>query len=247
MKAALTFLTVLGGGDVPGPHALRWFGPAGLIVGAIVATAWWGASQWWSPVVAAALAVAADAMVTGMLHLDGLADCGDGLIAPMSKGRRLEVMHTPDIGAFGTVVVASTLLIRFAAFTALTPDSGTLLVVCLVWALTRAAMTLTVRVGRYAHPGGLVETFRSDSSDTPALWPDAVGIGVLAVIAGLVPVALTTATPTLAGVAAAGTALVVFALVVTFAYHRIDGYTGDVLGAAGVLAETAALLVLAIR
>ena len=49
------------------------------------------------------------------------------------------------------------------------------------------------------------------------------------------------------GLAALGAELVGFALVVVLAHRRIGGFTGDVLGAAGVVGETVGLLVLAAK
>ena len=47
------------------------------------------------------------------------------------------------------------------------------------------------------------------------------------------------------GVLAVGAALVTAGLVAALAHRRLGGFTGDVLGAAGILAETVGLLVLA--
>jgi adenosylcobinamide-GDP ribazoletransferase len=54
-----------------------------------------------SPLLTAALILVAWAALTGMLHLDGWADCCDALVAPLSRERRLEVMKDPRLGSFG--------------------------------------------------------------------------------------------------------------------------------------------------
>jgi adenosylcobinamide-GDP ribazoletransferase len=63
-----------------------------------------------------------------------------------------------------------------------------------------------------------------------------VGLGAAAVARGGAPGAVT-----------AFAALAAFVAVVAFAVRRVGGYTGDVLGAAGVIAETAGLIVAAAR
>jgi adenosylcobinamide-GDP ribazoletransferase len=50
-----------------------------------------------------------------------------------------------------------------------------------------------------------------------------------------------------AGVAAGGALAAGFAAAVALAWRRLGGFTGDVLGAAGVVAETAGLLAAAAR
>ena len=89
-----------------------WFGPAGALIGAVLGALWWGATNVWPAPVAAAIVVAADLAVTGLLHVDGLADSADGLLPHLDRERRLAVMATPDVGAFGVAVVAVVLLLR---------------------------------------------------------------------------------------------------------------------------------------
>src|SRR5947207_1032923 len=101
MRQALSFLTPLGGARTPSPAALRWFPLAGLIIGAAVGGVWWTAHRIWPAGVAAAVVIAADLAVTGMLHFDGLVDSADGLLPHLPAARRLDVMAAPDVGAFG--------------------------------------------------------------------------------------------------------------------------------------------------
>lgn len=232
MRAALSFLTVVGGPAAPDSRASAWFGVVGAVVGAVVGLAWWGAAELWPPLVAAVLAVAVDAALTGLLHLDGLADSADGLLPPVDRARRLAIMTTPDVGAFGLAVLVLTLALRIAALAALTPDP--LLVVGL-WAAARAGMALTMALVPYARDTGIATPFHG----RPVL---AAGASTLAglVVAGV-------ARGGVAGSATAIAAAVVFVAVVALAVRRLGGYSGDVLGAAGVLAETAGLLVAAAR
>src|SRR4051812_18747118 len=100
MRDALGLLTTFGRrGGALSSRSLLWFPVIGAGLGAIVGGAWWVADQAWSPLAAAVIVVIVDLAVTGMLHLDGLADSADGLLPHATRERRLEIMRTPDVGA----------------------------------------------------------------------------------------------------------------------------------------------------
>jgi adenosylcobinamide-GDP ribazoletransferase len=183
--------------------------------------------------VAAVLAVAVDAWLTGMLHLDGLADSADGLLPPVPEAQRLAVMAAPDVGSFGVVALVVVLAARLAGFASQAPD---VLLVVGLWAAARAGMAVTMAVVPYARPGGAAEGF-APATPSP---------GALLTLAAAV-VAVVVAAPGLAGVVTALAATVGFMAVVGLAWRRLGGYTGDVLGAAGVVAETVGLLVAAAK
>ncbi|MGQ0617653.1 MAG: adenosylcobinamide-GDP ribazoletransferase [Acidimicrobiia bacterium] len=236
MRKALAFLTPLPTGtDDPTPDrsTLTWFPLAGALLGLLLGVVWWGADRLWPPAVAAALVVVADLGLTGMLHLDGLADTADGLLGPLpSAQRRLEVMATPDVGAFGTGAVAATLVLRFAALASMGPSA---LLLSGLWCASRTVMAVVARAVPYARPGGVATEFAGGDWRPVALY------GVVAATA-------------LAGAGAgAGAAVAVTAafaaglLVAAGARRRIGGFTGDVLGAAGVVAESVGLLVAAAK
>jgi adenosylcobinamide-GDP ribazoletransferase len=231
VRRALAFLTPLGGAAVPDGRTLGWFPPAGAAIGAAVGVAWWGAGELWPPLLAAALAVTADLALTGLLHADGLADSADGLLPQVPRARRLEIMGDPSVGTYGVVAVVSVLGLRVAALAALEPD---VLLLAAVWCASRTAMAVAARAVPYARAEGGLAT---DLLGGP--WPAvaATGLGLtvpLAVGAGGLEVLLSVA----AGVL--GSAAVVVA-----ARRRLGGFTGDVLGAAGLCGESVALLAVA--
>jgi adenosylcobinamide-GDP ribazoletransferase len=229
----VAFLTVVGGAAAPSPAAVPWFPLVGAAIGLAVGGAWWGAAQAWPRPVAAAIAVGVDLGLTGLLHLDGLCDSADGLLAQLPRERRLEVMRSPDVGAFGATVAAFALLARWAALAALAPAP---LLVAGLWAASRTGMAATMAWAPYARASGLASSF-------------APGRGARVAVAVGVPLSLALATAWWAGPGAAAVAAAVVAgsLVVWMAWRRLGGYTGDVLGAAGVIGETVGLLVAAAR
>jgi adenosylcobinamide-GDP ribazoletransferase len=229
---ALAFLTPLGGAASPSPDALAWFPVVGAALGLCLGAIWWGAAQLWPAPVAAAVVVAADLGLTGMLHLDGLADAADGLLPPFgSRERRLDVMADPAVGAFGVGAVVAVLLLRWAALASLPPSAP--LLGCL-WCASRLQMAETACRVAYARPAGLASAFLSGGSRRLPI----AGIVLGAVLVGLgAPVAVLA----VAALAVAGAA------VVGLAARRVGGFTGDVLGAAGLVGETVGLLAAAAR
>ena len=163
-----------------------WFPFVRTAIGLAVGGIWWVAVRAWSPIVAAAIAVTADVALTGYLHLDGLADAADGLLPPLDRARRLEVMRDPSVGAFGAVTVVIVLLLRYAAFAAAPPEP---MVVVALWCGSRSAMVVIARTLPYARTNdGLVTAFvtPAGSEGTPqrpgSTW--SIG-GTFALIAGL--------------------------------------------------------------
>jgi adenosylcobinamide-GDP ribazoletransferase len=236
MRRALSFLTPFGGAAEPAPSALAWFPAVGALIGLGVGSVWWAARQAWPSPAAAAIALIADAALTGMLHLDGLADAADGLLPPLPRARRLEVMADPRLGAFGAAGLATVLLARFGALASMMPSA---LVMAGLWSGSRTAMAVTARAVPYARPGGLASAFRG-----PAILASPVFLGLAG---GLLAAGLAFAGRGAHGLAAVGAEAAGAGAVVLLAWRRLGGFTGDVLGAAAVVGETAGLLTLAGR
>jgi adenosylcobinamide-GDP ribazoletransferase len=234
MFDALGFLTIAGRSRPPTPRSLVWFGPAGALIGAALGALWWGTTNLWPAPVAAAIVVAADLGVTGLLHIDGLADAADGLLPHLDRERRLEVMATPDVGAFGVAAVAATLLLRVAALASTDPQGWrAITALAAFWCAARTLMALTMTVVPYARDQGLASSFLGGSPVVP--------------VASAAPFLALSATRGIGGVVALAAGAVAGALVVALAHRRVGGFTGDVLGAAGVVTETVALVVLSAR
>ncbi len=248
MRRAVAFLTPFGPSVAPTSSTFGWFPAVGAAIGLIVGGVWWAADRAWNPIAAAAVTVIADIAVTGYLHLDGLADSADGLLPPLTRSRRLEVMSDPAVGAFGAVTVMAVLLLRFGAL-ASTPAVP--LAVAALWCGSRTSMVAIARTLAYARPeGGLVTAFVPSATDGSPVPPSArwTAGAVVTVVAGVaLALVLAVVGDRVRGLEAVGAEAVAVAAVAWLAQRRIGGFTGDVLGAAGVVGETVGLLVLAAR
>lgn len=244
MRAALAFLTVLPverSGAPPRRAALLAFPLAGLLVGGACALLAWGGSTLWSPLVGAALAVALDLALTGALHVDAVADVADGLASRRPAEQAKAIMREPQVGAVGAAAAALALLLRLA-WVATLAAHGLWLLLAAAPALGRAAMVLALALGDTPEEGSLARGVARDA--TPAAAAAAL------VLAGALALALGALASGRAGLyagaaATAATALLVPALIVLWR-RRFGALTGDATGAIGLVAELAALALLAL-
>ncbi len=228
---ALQFLTRL---PVPGArsyderllgHSVLFYPWVGLIIGALLAALAILLAQ--APVnLAAALILVAWVLLTGALHLDGLADSADAWVGGHGdRERTLAIMKDPNAGPVGVTLVVLVLLVKYAGLQTLlsAPSQAAILLVPL---LGRAAIPLLFLTTPYVRPGGLGEAM---AQHLPR------GAAVLTLTASVL-LALTLTGP-LPLLAAAGVFLVLRALM----RRRLGGTTGDTAGALVETIEAAAL------
>ena len=232
MRRAVAFLTPLGGAAAPDARTLSWFPLVGALLGGAIGAAWWAAEELWAPPLAAALVLALDLWLTGMLHVDGLADSSDGLLPHADRERRLAVMSEPAVGAYGVAVVATVLLVRFGALASLDAEP---LLIAGAWCGARTVMAVAARAVPYARTeGGLASVFTGGDWRFVGLYGLVLAVSLGALAGGGRQTEIAVAAGMLAG-----------AGVVRFAARRLGGFTGDVLGAAGIVTETVTLVVAA--
>jgi adenosylcobinamide-GDP ribazoletransferase len=237
LRLAFTTLTVLPirGGRVDRPAAAWAMGFAPL-VGALLGLALAGIlaglrAAHLPDLVAAAVTVAAGALLTRGMHLDGLADTVDGLGSYRTGEAALAIMKKSDIGPFGVAAIGLVLLIQTAALA-----SAGWGAVVVAWAAGRLAITVACRRGvPAARPEGL-----------GALVAETVPVPVAALLAVVVVVAASAATPgrPWQGPAAVVLSLLAVVLLVRHAVRRFGGITGDVLGAVAEVGTTVTLVAL---
>lgn len=182
-----------------------------------------------TPLLASAIAVGVAALLTGAMHLDALADTADGLGAA-TRERALEVMRDPSLGAFGVTALVVVLLVDTGALAGLAVSGDAALAGLAAGAAGRAAMLPLAAVSPTARPGPGQGRTLENVGIAPVVAAQVVAVA-LALPAGVAGLVALVAAWTVAG-----------ALALLFA-RRFGGVTGDLLGASGKLAETAALVV----
>ena len=205
-------------------EALGWYPLAGALIGASLALLDRGLTELLPAGPAAALLVAALALISGGLHLDGVADTADGLAVQGDRERRLAVMREGTIGPAGVMALVLVLLTEWSAIASLSVDAR-LATLVLAPAIARWTVAPVGLLFTPARPGGLGHAIHA------GLWPLAAPFGTaLAVTVALVTFGL-------GGVALLGVAAVAALVTAGAAARMLGGVTGDVYGAAIEVAQ----------
>ncbi len=176
-----------------------------------------------------ALLLGALVMLSGGLHLDGLADTIDGMAGHRTPERRLEIMHDSRIGGIGAVGLFLILIIEYIALNSI-PEKWILFTLLLAPTVSRWAMVNSIFTYPYARSEGLGKAFKQGVGWKELLFASLVTL-ILAVIlfkiAGLVILA--------------GTWLIITGACLYFK-GQLHGLTGDTYGAVNEIALIAVLL-----
>jgi adenosylcobinamide-GDP ribazoletransferase len=241
LRTAIAFLTRL-----PMPHpqgsvpsnfvrAHRLFPLVGMAIGGAVGLVCLGMRIVGLPdLAAAALALGASAIVTGALHEDGLADVADGFGGGGDVAAKLEIMRDSRLGTYGALILMVSFVTKVSALAAL-PNAFIVQSLIAAHALARGVLPAMSMSLAYARKDGLaVNAGRPDLAT-------AATAAALALIVAVVVLPLRDALSSMLAAAACAVA------VAWLAQRQIGGQTGDVLGAAEQICETAILVLLATR
>jgi len=227
--AAWTFLTRL-----PAPRrelgadnqaqAPLWYPLVGIAIGLLACTP---LLLGLPPVLAAALVLAAWVLITGGLHLDGLADSADAWVGGHGdRERTLEIMRDPRSGPLAVVALVLLLLLKYAALVVLL-EAGewSAVIAAALWG--RAAVLLLLPTTPSARPDGLAAAAARQLPTGAALQMVALSV-LLLLLAG--------------HWAALLGGWLAYVLVHGWMLRALGGTTGDTAGALLELVELGALL-----
>lgn len=211
--------------------ALPYFPIVGALIGLILLGSYRALAPIAPPLVTAACLLIIWVLLTGALHLDGLGDYSDALGVGRSAAQRLRVMKDPHIGAFGVVSIC---LVLFA--------KGALLA-SVPWATFPAALVVIPSLARY------VMTLLMTTCPSARAGGGAAGPFITSISRGTLPAAtavtalISVGLLGLPGVTLLGVTVIVGLILRMLFVSQLGGVTGDALGAAGEVLETALLFV----
>jgi len=175
----------------------------------------------------AAVLLALWVLLTGGLHLDGLADCADGWAGGFAdKQRSLAIMQDPTVGALAVVMLILVLLLKWTCLqTVIVQQNHQAL--WLAPLLGRCAILGLMLSTPYIRAGGLGSQLTDSLPRSLAFW--------ILFICGIIAIATHAIIPLLC-------AVLMLLGVRYLAMQRLGGVTGDVYGAAVELVEVAVLV-----
>jgi adenosylcobinamide-GDP ribazoletransferase len=195
-----------------------------------------------TPLVVAVLTTAASLWITGAFHEDGLADVADGLGGHVTRARALEIMKDSRLGTYGVAALALVLLCKVSLLALI----GAVGAQTLAWALLLGHVVSRVMplfiIRTLTHVGNEDASKSKPLADQISL--PALGVAILWVIATIALVkwsfpAMSLVVPLLSmGLA--------WVWIARLFWQRLQGFTGDCLGATQQVCEAAFYLGLAL-
>jgi adenosylcobinamide-GDP ribazoletransferase len=231
--AAVVFLTrapvgrVIECGSSDVARSAGWFPLVGILLGAIYSLVAALLKSHLPFAVVAISLVILDAIATGALHFDGLADTADGFGGGKRREDVLRIMRDHAIGSYGGIALAAVVALKVTAYTALLNQSNWFVALILTPAMGRWAILLLTAALPYARQSESVTEGMGKSS---LIWGTAVMS--LALVAA----------KSLRACMAIVSIVAVTTLFGLYCRRRIAGITGDTLGANLQFCESAALL-----
>ncbi len=201
----------------------------GLIIGLLLAGLNWLLGWFLPTAVVHVLLIVFLAVISGALHLDGLADTCDGLASGKTPEERWQVMRDSRVGSFGIVGVCCLLLVKYVSLNNV-PQSLVMTSLVLMPVISRWAMVYAIFAYPYARPSGLGKVFKQGVN-----W-------LKLVMATLIALAVAAALSRLAGLAVMLGIWVIVVIMATYLKRKFSGLTGDTYGAINEVAEVSVLL-----
>ena len=223
------------------------FPGVGWLVGGLVAAVTWGLlavlpQSPFVPLVAAVLGTAAGVLITGAFHEDGLADVADGLGGSMDRDRALLIMKDSRVGAFGALALVLALLAKVALLALIGSVDETAMCLGLVAAHVVSRALALVPIRTMPHVG-------DDASSKSKPLADQITTGSLLVAFGWVIMAFAHVLYTYFAIDLVVPVLLAIAALAwmhRLFWRRLQGFTGDCLGATQQVCELAFYLGLAL-
>jgi len=175
--------------------------------------------------------------ITGALHLDGLADTIDGFYASTIKEEILQAMEDTATGAKGVAALVMILLFKFALLLSM---EGTIRVCALVLApaISRYSLVLAMANSKPAREKGIARLFMGKVGWAKLIISTFIVLAPAFVCSYFLP-------SKMLGFLAMAVSVMVTATFVQYCNYKIDGMTGDTLGALNEIVEIVVLLVIA--
>ncbi|UCB57231.1 MAG: adenosylcobinamide-GDP ribazoletransferase [Candidatus Omnitrophota bacterium] len=212
--------------------SLVYFPLIGAVIG-LVLTLVFLAFNFLPTLVMAALVLIASIVITGGVHLDGLADTCDGFYGFTSKERTLEIMRDSRTGVMGTIAVVSLLLFKFTLLASINKNIFPQALIMMA-VFGRYAQVLACYASHYVREQGKAKYFIEYASGK--------GFFIALIFTAVISLLLMG----LKGIVIFALSLIPVYLFIHYIKKRIGGMTGDTVGATSEIAESIILFLILI-
>ena len=223
----------------------RHFPGVGLLVGLLCAGVFWLGSILFTPLVAGVISTAFGIKLTGAFHEDGLADSCDGLGGGLTRERTLEIMKDSRLGTYGVLGLVSALLIKISLLASMPLSVA---IVALIIGHT-ASRLLCISLLALLPYGGEIEHAKAKPMAQQLTPFQGLLSSAWLLLAGVLVVLLFPNTVQQIGIWQWLLALLLGIVATDYMRRllrrRLEGYTGDGLGATQQLSEIAIYIGLA--
>jgi adenosylcobinamide-GDP ribazoletransferase len=240
LPLAISFLTILPvidrrpASDEAVAASFAWFPIVGLLIGVALVGEDWLLAFFFAQVIRSVLIVISLTVITGAVHLDGLADTADALGAGRDRERALDILHDSRVGTFGASAIFFDLTLKILALSTLA-GHGRYAALIFAPMLARWAMLIVAAGLPYLRASGSGSTLLSGKISGARTAVVAVFSLVAMLILG-----------ELHAIAVSIAAAIAIVFTIRLFYRRwLGGVTGDLIGACGELVEIAVLVVIA--
>lgn len=213
-------------------RSLLFYPLVGLLIGLLLLlVAWLGSAA--TDLVQAGLLLTAWVLISGGLHLDGLADSADAWVGGLGdKQRTLDIMKDPCCGPSAVVILVLVLLLKFVALVSVVVAENWWALL-LIPVISRSSLPGLFLTTPYVRPGGLGELLAQHMPRNQLQWLLLITALLVWFILGSLGFSLILA------------AVLVSLLLRMLMLKRIGGLTGDTAGANVELVEVVLLIVAA--
>ena len=193
------------------------------------------------------LVIAIIYLLTGINHLDGLSDFGDGFIASGTKEKKLAAMKDVHAGAGGILFIGMDLLFLYAAVSMFAGMGGFYLFAGLIIAevCAKVCMTSAATFGK-SLPSGMGKSLMDKTKKEHYMLGLAIALLICVIVAGFSAAPWFRPLYALAGFLALSVSVALGFFIADLAERNFGGVNGDVMGAANEIGRIAALVVLGI-
>lgn len=211
---------------------MYFFPVSGAVIGLIVGIVGFYASTFLPPYISSFVILVTLVLITGLHHIDGLADFADGVMVKTDRDSKRKAMSDPAVGSAG----ASALIINFIGLfiAILNFDSSSRLFYAIIVSevIAKYVMVLQATVGESAWTG-FSSPFTVEMKNLSKI-----------ITSIILTVALVFILQGIAGLLTLGIVIVIGIIIYYVAYRNFSGVSGDVFGASNEISRLASLLIL---